>query len=203
MSKSSWNIYDYFKYLNKGVYAFTGGAGAGKSTITDQLSKLYDIKIIHFDEYFIGSSQDRKILLLEKSKSIPDYIDMCNQYNWWNWEKIEKEIKRLVSLNHKYVFLEGAILGPSSILKYIDIIFFIVVESKFRFSRLFDRDWNKRSFIELIDRFLITEYSENLYYKNILSKTENNIIYINSEGKLSDKDYCVNEDCSIPLKIKI
>ena len=49
------------------------------------------------DYRFIGDSLFRKELLYSKLKSsVDNYIDAVNQLNWWDWIKIEDDLKKLI-----------------------------------------------------------------------------------------------------------
>src|SRR5271157_1143187 len=82
-------ITDIVQHLGPGVYGITGSAGSGKTTLSSSLNyTIYSI-----DTRFIGDSQVRKDLLQKKqSQSIDDYMDAVNQFNWWNWDAVLKDL---------------------------------------------------------------------------------------------------------------
>lgn len=189
---------------NEGVYAITGGAGAGKTGMM-QLLKITlaekNYTIISLDDYFIGDSEYRKLLLKSKESNWEDFIDACNQYNWWNWDKI-LEVLRETHKKCDLILVDGAILGP--LIPFIDFIYFLKTDSLTRFNRLTLRDGKKRSFEELIHRFLITEYSENLYIKNYLLKVKHKLGIMNGAGNYTTKDISIGRDeVFLPLGVKL
>jgi len=184
-----------FNNLEEGVYAITGGAGAGKSTITEHIEKTYPV--IHFDDFFIGDSFYRKDLLIRKGASIAEYIDACNQYNWWDWPEIFGVVDRYKAKYSKF-FVEGAILGPT--LHYYKHIFFVYESSEVRFTRICKRDKGKRNIHELMARFLVTEFSENYYYRNYLGRNSLPITYMSSYGAVTPH-FTPLDNAFIPLEV--
>lgn len=176
----------------------TGGAGSGKSTLATRLGfTTYSI-----DVGFFGDSEYRKEILGKKSTNHDSFVDSCNMYNWWNWESIEKEIFRLMSEN-KTMVVEGALLGTEWLLNQLDHIFFLYDSPENRFAKLVTRDSYKRSFNELIDRFLITEYSESLYYKRLFEMFYRKIFVIDTNYEFLNFFPYIDDTYSLPLKVKI
>lgn len=183
------------------IISVTGGAGAGKTTYSlNKSDNVYSI-----DTRFIGDPLFRINLLNAKSSNVDDYIDACNQYNWWNWDLIIEDIKKFISgndiiikngydrlsgeFNHnkilswdKDLIIEGSILGYD-IPEISDYIIYLNVDSNTRLSRLIDKDKNRRSGSDIAARFLITEYSEGLYYNWLLSNYSDKIRLIGDCNK--------------------
>ncbi len=164
----------FFHELEPGLYGLMGGAGSGKSTETKLLARRFGYHVIHADDFFIGDSEFRKDLLKKKQEAgIPSLIDACNQFNWWDWGALYREIENSMG---RVTIVEGAILGPAYILNLFKKIFIVDERADIRLKRLLDRDGAKRSVSEICARFLITEYSEGIYYaamdKETLDKTE-------------------------------
>ena len=61
-----------------------------------RLRKILNCHVYSMDFRFIGDSLFRKELLYNKLKSsVDNYIDAVNQLNWWDWIKIENDLKHL------------------------------------------------------------------------------------------------------------
>lgn len=203
------NIETYINNSKSKLIGITGSAGSGKTVLTATLIEN-NPNFIHYsaDYKFIGDSTFRKDLLKKKfENSLDSYIDMCNQYNWWDWNSIEKDLLDLKSnkevvLSTKYnrdlgkqeegivfkptldskIIFEGALLGNIQILDSLEEIVFIYTDKQKRFNRLVQKDITKRSLNEIIARFLITEYSENKHYQFLFKYYEKKI-------KVLDENY--------------
>lgn len=182
-----------------GLYGITGSAGAGKTVAA---MHLQGCTAYSTDYRFIGSSLERKVLLHNKQmRSVADYRDSINQFNWWDWGAILSDVEDLlagksIQVSAAYsrvtgtvgeeinlratdrIILEGAILGPPFIVNKCKKIFFLWVDPAVRFQRLLEKDSGRRSFNEICARFLITEYSETLYYQNLFKWAQEKIIFI-------------------------
>lgn len=179
------------------LVGITGGAGSGKSTLANKLGyPTYNI-----DSAFFGTSSYRKALL-EKKATHDSFLDSCNMYNWWNWELVERDIFGLMSQNDTLI-VEGALLGTEWLLNQLDHIFFLYDLPERRFSKLVNRDSHKRSFNELIDRFLITEYSEALYYKRLFENYWNKIFVVGTNYEFLNFFPYFEDSYSLPTRVKI
>jgi uridine kinase len=218
-----------FLKSKSGFIGITGPAGSGKTYLCNLLSETLSCSIYSIDYRFIGDTKYRNELLQNKfNHSIDEYKDACNQYNWWDWNKIIEDInllkansplefntydrnsgeyfKKIIPNFKKINLIEGAILGSDLILNTLDYIIFIVEEDEIRFLRLLEKDKNRRNINEICARFLITQYSESLYYNNVLFKIENQkILFINSKGNfiplLKNKIRFKNNFIPYPMEI--
>lgn len=178
------------KYLVNNNFKFVGiigGAGSGKST----LSKKLGFTTVHVDNYFMGDSSYRKNLIDNKSKSMDGTLATLNMWNWWDWEKLDADVETLIKQSAKFtapVLVEGAIIGSDRVLSLLDKIVYVSVDSKTRFLRLLDRDSHKRDFMESMHRFLVTEFSENLYYKYLSDNFSNKIITVDENFGFNDTE---------------
>lgn len=198
------SVRDYISRFR--VVGITGGSGSGKTTFAKMLS---DDGVYSIDSRFIGDSVFRKHLLNFKGKSSLDaYVDSCNQHNWWNWDAIETDIMQyfkdgFISLNDYYdrdtskyeddkiingkpLIVEGAILGPDAIVNSLESIFFVVTPKEQRLARLIKKDSSRRELGEILARFLITEFSENLYYHYLLAVHKDKINFVDENYKWLD-----------------
>lgn len=165
---------DYIVNNNFHRVGVVGRAGSGKTTLV----KSMELPYFSIDSAFIKSSEFRKELLDSKGKvSIDSYIDGCNMFSWWNWELVDGFLSQE---SDQTLIIEGAILGPSSVLEKLDKIVFILSDQETRFHRLRERDKAKRNFKESIVRFLVTEYSESLHYKFLMDNYYDKIIFVDN-----------------------
>lgn len=190
----------------KGIVGITGPAGSGKSTLSDRIhEQIPDSVVYHIDQRFIGDSQYRKELLSRKSKGdIYEYLDTCNQFNWWDWDAVSCDIEslssgRVVTVPSAYnresgqsegnvilvpsglIIVEGAILGSLPILSMMNLIIFVTSCPEMRLSRLAEKDRGRRSYMETIHRMTITDYSEKAYYKRTLSLVSDRITFVDQD----------------------
>jgi uridine kinase len=199
-------VLEYVNSLNVKLIGIVGGAGAGKSTLASNLTST-NKDFLHYsaDYKFIGDSTFRKELLASKVKtSINNYIDACNQHNWWDWDSIVKDLTDLknnktVVMPLKYnrnkgitesgltllptlqskIIYEGALLGTPQVLNQLDKIIFVHTSQKIRLERLIKKDLGRRSLNEILARFLITEYSESKHYKFLFTYYKEKIVIVN------------------------
>ena len=215
---------DIIHNYGPGMYCLTGGAGSGKSTLS---SKLYasDISVYSLDWRLIGGSNYRKELLNKKqATSLSSYIDACNQFNWWDWNAIIADLEELANGNvltimdaydrdttfsknvqvlpSKYILVEGAILGPVQLLSRYKNIFMMIVPFKTRLLRLLEKDCCRRDPLEILSRFLITEYSERKAYSELWEWFKHKILCVDSNGIILDKEFEPKYgNCSLPFYV--
>jgi uridine kinase len=194
-------ITDIRKFIqsgNFGVVGITGGAGSGKTTLT----KFLDLPTYHVDDAFFGDSEYRTKLLKEKNSNLDTFLDSCNMYNWWDWELVEATILERRK-TEKPLLVEGALLGGDSILRLFDIIIFLYESQESRFNRLLERDWHKRPFYQAVRRFLITEYSEGIYYRSLFSRWGNKIVYIDSNYNFMYQPPKFQNEYVLPYEVRV
>ncbi len=207
------------------TYGITGSAGVGKTFAATQLAQTLDCAVYSADYRFIGDSEDRRLLLNRKQeRSVQDYKDAANQFNWWDWGAILSDLDDLqsgesVNITKPYdratgkhsaelvlsakqnVLYEGAIFGPPYIVNRLKKIFFLYVDPAVRFQRLMDKDISRRSFNEILARFLITEYSETQYYQNLMNWAVEKIIFIDGVTGIPCGKPPLPSDVFIPLRV--
>ena len=167
------------------------------------------------------------MLLLEKQmRSIEDYMDAVNQFNWWDWGSILSDIEDLragtkIRIAAPYdrttggigasvtlaatetLVYEGAILGPPFLVNLMARIFFLCVDVSIRFQRSIERDCGRRNFNEILARFLITEYSETLYYRNLFDWAEDRIVFIDGITGMPCGKPEFPSDIFVPLRVNL
>lgn len=159
-----------FERLKPGFHGLMAPAGSGKTTRAQEIKDMFGYEVIHVDDFFIGDSLYRKELLRNKQEvSVLDLTDACNQVNWWDWDKLHRAMSFVPT---KPVIVEGAILGPTFILNKLDSIYFFTIDPVKRFNNVLYRDGHKRTMNEICARFLVTEYSEGIYYKRLFNARE-------------------------------
>lgn len=171
------DIRQFIQSNNLAVVGITGGAGSGKSYLARHLGfPAYSI-----DSAFIGDSNFRRQLLQQKKQmSQQDYLDAINQYNWWDWDKIESDIMSLMRDNYPLI-VEGAFLGNPSLLELYGAIIFIQTEDGVRFNRIVKRDGHKRTYNELVNRWQITNQSESAYYTMLFNEYPEKIYVVDND----------------------
>lgn len=198
--------------LGPGLYGITGPAASGKTTLSLHLRDALPVSIYSADTRFIGDSQARKALLdYKNSRGLDAYTDAANQFNWWDWDAIYTDLELLkmqqdvvvaapynrdtgkheddtvISGAAPYRLYEGAILGPPLVLNLLDKIFFLYTDPKERLNRLLDKDCGRRTFNEILARFLITEYSESHSYDMVFRWYRDKIITVGETTTLVDR----------------
>lgn len=184
--------------------ALTGPAGVGKSTLAAELAQRTGRVTYSMDYRFIGDSSERRALLDKKRhRSVSDYRDGANQFNWWDWSRISDDVSQLangvsIKIDGAYdrrtgassgdltltaaagLIVEGAILGPPELTARFAAIIFLVLPIQMRFQRLVQKDRDRRSFEDIVARFLVTEYSETLYYRNLIRWTGSRLTFVDA-----------------------
>lgn len=210
---------------NAGLFGITGPAGAGKSCAGEELSLTHGFTLYSADFRFIGDSIERKTLLKRKqAKSIVDYQDSANQFNWWDWSAIRRDLDDLMSGSSvvldspydrvsgkksdpiqlqpsKVILFEGAILGPPDLIDKFTKIVFLSTPARDRFDRILKKDIQRRSFNDVLARFLITEYSETLYYRNLFSWAKHKLVFVDSLSGHPCQTPLLPTDLFVPFRI--
>lgn len=222
---SSAVISTFLKRHGRGLYGITGPAGSGKTWTGEALARAHACALYSTDFRFIGDSDERRVLLNRKqARSVADYQDAANQFNWWDWSAIDRDMRELmvgsgIVVDSPYdrksgkqgepikigpsnvVLLEGAILGPPQLIDKFTRIFFLHTPQEVRFERILAKDRARRSFSEVLARFLITEYSETIYYRNLFSWAGEKMVFVDG---VSDRPCAKPElpgDLFVPLRV--
>ena len=81
-------IEKYIQQNKHKVIAIDGPSGAGKSSLTKKLEEMFDVLVIHTDDYFLHPSRKTKSRLEEPGGNI-------------DYERLDKEV--FSSLNDEYI----------------------------------------------------------------------------------------------------
>jgi len=194
-----------------------GRAGSGKSTLVGQLAGDISARGIPSISYsgdwrFALDSSERKQLLRQRSRgALADYVRFLNQFTWWDFAKIRKDLIALssgkhVDLENVYdrktgrtehavtmgpiqkgiILYESAILGGLDCLELLDVIVLLNTPDSVCLERTLRRDSNRRSMPEIASRYLITTYSENLFLET-LSRYEGKTVTCDDQGRLGGR----------------
>lgn len=146
-----------------------GQAGSGKSTLAKRISADYEVHLISIDDYFLGTSDDRRATFYKILKAGQSFRSYCTMLSWWDWSALDATLNDARLLN-KRVIVEGALLGPPRFWDNFDSFLFLYVPCEQRFMNLVDRDLWKRGPSEFCTRFLTTNFAEGFNYKLFISR---------------------------------
>jgi uridine kinase len=211
--------------VEAGAIAITGAAGAGKTHVAGALGHALGCPVYSADFRFIGDTGARRELLERKqARSVSDYRDSANQYNWWDWTAIERDVATLLAggevlLEAPYdrrsgargetirigparrLLVEGAILGPPQLIDRFARIVFLCTPPRLRFQRVVAKDAARRSFNEIAARFLITEYSETIYYRNLFNWARGQLAFVDTDQCRLVAQPPLPSDLFVPLRV--
>jgi len=208
-----------------------GRAGAGKTTLTEKISfELNERKVTNVvysgDWRFNLGSADRKLWLREKWKvGIDAYLYAINQFSWWNFEQIYKDLDELmkgnqVDIDDAYdrvagkkdlrvrvsgikqgvILFENCILGGVESLPNLDIVVLVNMSDSVCFERILKKDFQRRSLSEIMIRSLITTYSENIFLRLLLESFVAKTVTCDSNGTFAPYPE-IHEVSHIPVPI--
>lgn len=195
--------------------------------ISEELKDL-SIPTLHFsgDWRFKLDSEQRKDWLKEKwFLGIHEYLQAANQFNWWDFDKIYNDLETLTKgqpLNIKNVynrdtgkkdlkidlpatkegviFYENCILGGAEILEKLDVVVLLNTPDQVCLERVTKKDVQRRDIFEIVSRFLVTSYSENIFLKFLLDRFSKKLLVCDSDGKLGEFPE-IKEVTQIPVPI--
>jgi len=201
---------------NRILAGVCGRAGAGKTTLVSKISddlkhNKIDNVIYSGDWRFNLDSVERKFWLQEKWKTGMDaYLYAINQFSWWNFELIYRDLSELVNGARLYIkdsynrlsgkkdfivdipriekgiiLFENCVLGGVEYLENLDIIVLVNTPDILCHERILKKDASRRSLPEIMIRNLITTYSENFFFKLILKNFSDRTIACDSDGVLT------------------
>ena len=194
-----------------------GRAGSGKSTLVDRLAGDISARGVPSISYsgdwrFALDSSERKKLLRQRSRgALGDYVRSLNQFTWWDFAKIRKDLIALssgkqIQLDKVYdrksgrtersmsvgpiekgvILYESAILGGLDCLELLDVVILLNTPDAVCLERTLRRDSGRRSIPEIASRFLITTHSENLFLET-LSRYQAKTVTCDDQGRLGGR----------------
>lgn len=178
------------------------------------------------DWRFIQDSQTRQIWLKEKWKAgIGAYMYAINQFTWWNFEQIQYDLGKLsagapVTISGGYnrltgrmdldihipaisrgiILYENSILGGVEVLEKIDSVILVNTPDAICFTRLLQKDVARRTVPEIATRYLVTTYSENIFFHLLLDHFSSKTLICDSDGRFgSYPDICLVSQIPVPI----
>ena len=148
-----------------------------------------ECRVYEGDWRFRHDSETRRRKIERHSREgLISYVYAIHQFGWWDFDEIHNDLARLRSgaqleitdaynrstgrrdariflppLDRGVILFENAILGATTILNGLDVIAFLNTPDRVCLERCLDRDGDRRSLPELLARYLVTSYSENLF----------------------------------------
>ncbi len=161
------------------------------------------------DWRFIRDSCSRKRWLEEKWRSgIDAYMYAINQYTWWDFAQIQVDLERIARGDElvicdgynrqsgamdlritipadaaRVILYENSILGGVELVNLCDQVILVNTPDALCFTRLLSKDEGRRTVPEIATRFLITTYSENIFFNQLLDHFTAKILICDSEGR--------------------
>lgn len=200
----------------RAVVGVCGRAGSGKTTLTKRIANAFYAQgtgsvAYSGDWRFIRDSEGRRRWLSEKWKvGIDAYMYALNQFNWWDFSEIRKDLLclkegRPLQLPNAYdratgrtdlnvtipateqgaVFYENCILGGIDILVMLDLIVLVNTPDATCLNRILRKDAMRRTVSDIAARYLITTYSENVFIELLLMHFRDKTIVCDSHGRFS------------------
>lgn len=78
---------------------------------------------------------------------------------------------------------------------------FLCVPAAVRFERTAAKDAGRRSFNEILARFLITEFSETTYYRQLFAWARRKIVFIDGVTGQPCSPFTLADDLFVPLRM--
>jgi uridine kinase len=192
-----------------------GRAGAGKSTLVWNLAECLrkgglESRTYSGDWRFTYDSPTRRRWIDQQArKGLTSYLYSINQFNWWDFERIEEELGALARggsllipdaynrdsgrrdhrveiapLPSGIILYENSVLGGIGLLDQLDVIVQVNTSDVVCLRRLLEKDADRRSVSEIAARFLTTSYSENQFFE-LLERAAAKRVTCDDHGQLS------------------
>lgn len=209
----------------------SGRAGAGKTTLVQKISfdlatALVENVTYSGDWHFIRDSNDRKAWLRESWRDgMNAYLNAVNQYNWWDFDAIYKDLDvlrngetvkivgaydrltgtktaeiTLEAIDRGVILYENCILGKIEKIPSLDIIVIVNTSDQVCLERILRKDAKRRSVPDIATRYLITTYSENIFLNDLRKGFSDRMVACDFNGKISSFPV-ISEVTHIPVPI--
>jgi len=162
------------------------------------------------DWRFILDSKSRKEWLLEKWRVGMDaYLNAINQFSWWDFSAIYKDLAALQNeqgikivgaydrltgtksaeitlgaIKRGVILYENCILGRLEAIPSLDIIVLVNTPDHVCLERILRKDARRRPVLEIAARYLMTTYSENIFFRALRERFSDRTVVCNSDGEL-------------------
>lgn len=183
--------------------------------------------IYHGDWNLIKTSEERKRWIYKAFyNDVGKYIWEINTLNWWDLDTIKNNLKKLllnktliiksfysvqtrvlekrkIALLPKngIIIYENAILGSDEQLALFDKILFLSTPEIQCLKDSLKADDAYRNIFEIVSRFILTTYGENIFFNKLFSHYKSKITYINRNGEKTQKP--IFQECNFfPIPIQ-
>jgi len=158
--------------------------------------------------FFLDSAARKNWLAQRSADGLFEYLYSLNQFSWWDFSQIREDLEILleggsIRLEKAYdrttgraevsvdvgpltggvLVYDNAILGGVDCLRMMDAILLLNTPDSLCFERTLKRDAGRRSLPEIAARYLVTTYSENVFFES-LTQWADRTVTCDGEGKL-------------------
>jgi uridine kinase len=163
------------------------------------------------DWRFVLDSKERREWLHEKWRAGMDaYLKAINQFSWWDFGAIFRDLValqhgRAVRIPDAYdrrtgtkaaevtlqpiqrgiILYENCILGDLETIPRLDIIVLVNTPDQVCLERILRKDAHRRPVAEIVTRYLMTTFSENIFFRILREQFSDRAVACDSDGKLS------------------
>ena len=142
----------------KVIVAIEGGSASGKTTLSEQLNKVYDCTIFHMDDFFLRPNQRTQERLneiggnIDKERFLEEILIPLSNNEIINYRKFDCSTQTLgesiIVVPRKLIIIEGAYSMHPILQKYYDLKVFLDISESLQTERI-----NKRNSPEFAIRF--------------------------------------------------
>jgi uridine kinase len=180
------------------------------------------------DWRFVLDSKERREWLQEKWRAGMDaYLNAINQFSWWDFGAIFRDLAALQNdravqipeaydrrsgtktaevalepIRHGMILYENCILGDLETIPKLDIIVLVNTPDPVCLERILRKDGHRRPVPEIVTRYLMTTYSENIFFRILREQFSDRTVACDSDGKLSAFP-SIHEITHIPVPLPV